>query len=421
MQDAQQPEQQIEKKYKPISKFFFVAFFILILLTSSFLGAVFGFLAGTLGQNIVQEYLPNFFNFSKDEEVMRQVIIQEDSAVTSVVEKASPSVVSIIVTKDIPKIKRFFFNRQLEEFFNQYFDSSQEKDESQQIGGGTGFFINENGMIITNRHIISDPEADYTVITNSGEEYKASILAKDPINDIAVLKIEGENFPVLELGNSDEIKIGQTAIAIGNSLGEFSNTVSRGIISGLGRDVTAFSGNSLREEELTDIIQTDAAINPGNSGGPLLNINGEVIGINVAIAQGAENIGFAIPSNQIRRVVEEVQENGKLSTPYIGVRYVMINEYLQKENNLPFDYGALLLRGEDVSQLAVIPGSPADKAGLEENNIILEIDGEKLTQDQTLSKVISMKKVGAEISLKIWHDGKEREEKVILEERPISN
>ncbi len=425
MENIQSSEQQTEKKHKSISKFFFVAFFIVVFLVASFSGAFFGFISGTLGQFISQKYFPNLFGLSKNEEILKQEVIQEDSAVTSVVEKTSPSVVSVIVTKDIPKMGNILYNPfggNFEEFFNQFFDSNQNQEsEEQQIGGGTGFFISQDGMIVTNKHVVNDSEADYTVITSDGEKHNAKILAKDPVNDLAVLKIDGNNLPILELGNSDNIKIGQTAIAIGNSLGEFSNTVSRGIISGLGRNVTAFSGNYFQQEELTNIIQTDAAINPGNSGGPLLDINGKVIGINVAIVQGAENIGFAIPSNQIERTVKEVQTKGRIAVPYLGVRYIMINKILQKENNLPFDYGALLLRGSDVSQLAIIPGSPGDKAGLEENDIILEIDGKKLTEDQPLAKIIAQKEVGNTISLKIWHDGQERMERVLLEERPDNN
>jgi serine protease Do len=242
-------------------------------------------------------------------------------------------------------------------------------------------------------------------------------MAVDPVNDIAIIKIEGEKYPILSLGNSDNIQIGQTVIAIGNSLGEFSNTVSRGIISGLRRNVTA--GNGLgTEERLNNIIQTDAAINPGNSGGPLLDIDGRVIGINVAIAQGAQNIGFAIPASQVERVVTQVKTTGKISTPFIGLRYISVDSTLQKANNLPYEYGILIVRGDRITDFAVIPGSPADKAGIVENDIILEIDGKKLDgKENTLAQIVAGHNVGDEITLKVWHRGEIKDVRVILEER----
>jgi S1-C subfamily serine protease len=195
---------------------------------------------------------------------------------------------------------------------------------------------------------VSDDEATYTVVQSGGKEFEAKVLGKDPNNDIAILKIEGENFPVLPLGDSDAIKVGQTAIAIGNPLGEFANSVSRGIVSGIKRDVTAGSGFG-QEERLTNIIQTDAAINPGNSGGPLFDIKGRVIGINVAVAQGAENIGFALPINDVKRIITQVRETGRIVTPYIGVRYALLNEKAAKTLNLPYNYGALILRGQNIT------------------------------------------------------------------------
>jgi S1-C subfamily serine protease len=258
--------------------------------------------------------------------------------------------------------------------------------------------------------------ADYTVVMSDGKEYPAKVLARDPVQDVAVIKIEGTDFPVLALGDSDQMKIGQTVVAIGNSLGEFSNTVSKGIISGLGRSLTAgsFLGKS---EQLSNIIQTDAAINPGNSGGPLLNINGEVIGVNVAVAAGAQNVGFAIPVNQIKRVITQVKDTGKISSPFLGVRYVIVDEELKSANNLSFDYGAVVVRGEKISDLAVVPGSPADKAGIVENDIILEINGNKINSKNPIANVIANYNIGEEITLKIWHRGEIKEVKVKLEER----
>lgn len=334
----------------------------------------------------------------------------EDQAIVSVVERGSPAVVSIVITKDVPKVRSFFGLP--------FYGRSQDQGEStrQTVGYGSGFFVSQDGYIVTNKHVVSDSKAEYTVITNDGKELPATVLALDPINDVAVIKVNGDGFPALPLGNSDTIRVGQTAIAIGNPLGEFANSVSRGIISGLKRELTA--GTSYGQEELLrDIIQTDAAINPGNSGGPLLNLDGSVIGINVAVAQGAENIGFAIPVNQIKRAVDEVRRTGRIAVPYIGVRYVILNEEIAAEAGLPYGYGALIQRGENLTDFAVIPGSPADKAGLVENDIILEIDGQKVDEQHPLAVLIAGHQVGDAVKLRIAHKGDEKDVTIRLEER----
>lgn len=415
---------QPEEKPKRGRFFFFVFIVLSTIVISSACGAVFGFLASTSATEIIKSLkLEKLEKLIKSEDNLQSVEqkkseVQEDSAIIDTVKKASPAVASIVISKDMPKVQNspdfFGFN-----FFGQNDNfTGNGATEKQTIGGGTGFFITTDGMIITNKHVVSETSADYTVVTNDNKEYAAKVLARDPINDIAILKVEGENFPTLNLGDSDAMQIGQTVIAIGNSLGEFSNTVSRGIISGLKRNITA-GDNAGQSEKLTDILQTDAAINSGNSGGPLLDINGEVIGINVAIAQSAQNIGFAIPSNQIKKVVEQVKTTGKISTPYIGVRYIVINDQLQKENNLPYNYGNLILRGSKLTDFAVIPGSPADKAGLAENDIILEVEGQKIdeTEGFTLSNSIAKYNVGDTLTLKIWHKGEVKDVKVKLEEK----
>lgn len=397
-----------------------------IILIAIIISAIFGSIFGFMAFGISQKILPRISSIvapitpSTNKEVLRQQIVEEDSAVIDVVDKSSPAVVSIVITKDIPKVQDFFSNPfNFPDFYSPFEgptpDQNNGNTERQKVGGGSGFLIANDGMIITNRHVIDDTSAEYTVITNDNKEYSAKILAKDPINDIAIVKIEGSNFPTLNLGDSDSLKIGQTVIAIGNSLGEFSNTVSKGIISGLKRTVTAGGGFG-ESEQLKNIIQTDAAINLGNSGGPLLNISGEVVGINVAMAQGAQNIGFAIPSNQIKKIISQVQTTGKISVPYLGVRYVLVDKTIQQENNLPFGYGALILRGQKMTDFAVIPGSPADKAGLTENDIILEVNGNKIDQNNSLADLIVKYNVGDTITLKIWDKGKEKTIQVILAE-----
>jgi serine protease Do len=263
-------------------------------------------------------------------------------------------------------------------------------------------------------------------LTNDGKKYPAKVLARDSLRDLAIIKIEREktidkegklnlkSIPPLKLGDSDKLQIGQTVIAIGNALGEFRNTVSVGVISGLGRTVTASGGGMI--ETLEDVIQTDAAINQGNSGGPLLNLKGEVIGVNFAMAQGAENIGFAIPINKAKKDIEQVKTSGKIVFPFLGVRYTLITQNIQKENNLPVDYGAWVQKGEG-GESAIFPGSPAEKVGLKEGDIILEFNGEKITTENSLAKIIMKYNPGDKVTLKILREGNERVFELVLGER----
>ncbi len=208
--------------------------------------------------------------------------------------------------------------------------------------------------------------------------------------------------------------MGQSVIAIGNALGEFRNTVSVGVISGLARSITA-GDNSGKAEVLDHVIQTDAAINPGNSGGPLLDLKGKVIGVNVAVAQGSQNIGFALPINSVKGAIESVKESGRIIRPYIGIRYAAINAEMKEKNNLTVDYGILVKSGANQNELAVIPGSPADKAGIVENDIVLEVDGVKLDDQTNFASIIREKKIGQVINLKILHKGAEKNVSVVLE------
>jgi len=270
--------------------------------------------------------------------------------------------------------------------------------------------------VVTNKHVVVDTEAEYTVLTNDGEKYSAKVLAKDPVQDLAVLKIEADQkqFPTIKLGDSSKLQIGQTVIAIGNALGEFKNTVSTGVVSGLGRTVTASGGEE--EEILEDIIQTDAAINRGNSGGPLLNLGGEVVGINTAMALGADNIGFAIPINKVKKAIEQVQSFGKIVYPFLGVNYVLVNDKTQKDNNLEVNYGVWVLSPSSGSP-AIMSGSAAEKAGIKEGDIILEFGGKKITTDNSLAKIILDYNPGDEVELKILRNGEEKIIEATLGER----
>jgi serine protease Do len=354
-----------------------------------------------------------FKNSASPLPVLPQVASYEEQ-ITRVVEYANPSVVSIIVSKDLPIIEQYFVNPfedwglDVPEGFGipQY---RQKGTQKQEIGGGTGFVVSSNGLIVTNKHVASDTLAEYTVLFNDSTKISAQVISKDPVLDLAVLRVAKTGLTPLALGDSSKLKLGQTVIAIGNSLGEFRNTVSVGVVSGLGRSL------QIENEMLTDLIQTDAAINRGNSGGPLLNLRGEVIGINTAMALGAENIGFTIPINQVKKSIIQVETSGVIKTSYLGVRYVLINSDLQKKNNLPVDYGAWVY--SNTSEPAIVPGSPAQKAGLKQGDIILELNQEKITVNSPLTVLLKKYEPGETITLKILRDEKETEIKITLGER----
>jgi serine protease Do len=362
---------------------------------------------------------------STDNSDQENILHPYEQKVVDTVKKADPAVVAITVSKNVPIYERYLERAPspFEDFFGGDLFGGfaipqlrQKGTELRKIGGGSGFLVSADGYIVTNRHVVSDEQAEYTVFTNDGKKYDAKVVARDPVLDLAILKINGSNFEYLTFGDSDKLQVGQTVIAIGNALAEFRNTVSVGVVSGLSRSIVASDSSGGNTETLDQLIQTDAGINPGNSGGPLLNLSGEVIGVNVAVAQGAENIGFAISSNSVKNIVESVKQTGKIVRPYLGIRYVEIDQEVKEKNKLPYDYGVLVQRGANPSDLAVIPGSPADKAGIVENDIILEIDGIKLTSDRSLASIIRTKNVGDTVTLKISSKGKEKTVKVTLEE-----
>ncbi len=332
----------------------------------------------------------------------------EKSPIIELIKKVNPAVVSIVTSKEIPFYKKGIFPPQK--------PSSQNQKETAPINGGSGFIISSDGLIFTNRHVLSESDSDYQVITFDDKKYPAKVLARDEINDVAILKIEGENFPTIELGDSSSLELGQTVIAFGNALGLFKNTVSSGIISGLSRLITAQAGISGEQERLRGLIQTDAAINPGNSGGPLCDIDGKAIGINAAVILGAENIGFAIPINTAKRDLEDVKNHGRIRQPFLGVRYLQVNKELQERFDLPIDYGAIVIR-ELPEDIAIIPGSTADKAGIKEKDVILECNNIKIIETKNLSDILQECEIGKEIILKIMRNNKEKIIKTILREK----
>jgi len=341
--------------------------------------------------------------------------MSEHSPIVEIARKVCPGVITIIISKDLPKVEGFYsFPFGGQEFIFPKIENG--KKEKTKIGGGSGFIVSQRGYVMTCSHVVGDPEADYTVILDPKHKYPAKILAKDPLVDVAILKLNDKELPYLELGDSDKINLGETVVAIGNPLGEFEDTLSAGIVSGLSRKITAYGGLPLKATSLRGLIQTDAAINPGNSGGPLVNMEGKVIGINTAMVMGAQNIGFAIPINYAKRIFEEVQKYGKIVRPFLGVRYVILNHEISKANKLPMDYGALIVR-ENLGEPAVLKGSAADKAGAKEYDIILEMDGKKITEENPLADLLAQHKIGDEINFKTLREGKEINLKVKLEEK----
>lgn len=369
-----------------------------------------------------------------DDKSSAPVLFSQDGLVTDAVKKTNPAVVSIVISKNVPKYETYYDQQQnpFGDIFGNGTDpfgglfpnfvipqQRQNGTEKKEVGGGSGFLVSSNGYIVTNKHVVDDKTAEYTVFLNDGRKKTATVVARDPVLDIAVIKIDGTGYPFLDLGTSSSLSLGQSVIAIGNALGQFKNTVSVGVISGLSRSITAGDGMG-KSEQLDNIIQTDAAINPGNSGGPLLNLRGQVIGVNVAVAQGSQSIGFALPIDSVKGVIDSVKATGKIVRPYIGIRYTQITPELKDKNNLSVDYGLLVKGGTDQNELAVIPGSPADKAGIVENDILLEVDGKKLDDTLNLSTYVRGKNIGDTITLKILHRGEEKTVQVKLASAPQS-
>ena len=336
------------------------------------------------------------------------------SPIVQVAKKVCPAVITIVITKDLPKVEGFYyFPFGGQEFI---FPKIKKGKEKTKIGGGSGSIVSGDGYILTCNHVVSDTEADYTVILNPEHRFQAKVLARDPLIDVAVLKIDAKNLPYLELGDSNQVELGETVIAVGNPLGEFEDTISAGIVSGLSRKITAYGGMPFKATSLRGLIQTDAAINPGNSGGPLVNMEAKAIGINTAMVMGAENIGFAIPIDYAKITLEEVKKFGKIQRPFLGIRYIILNKEISKVQKLPIGYGALILR-ESLGEPAIIVNSAAEKAGLKEYDIILEIGGEKISEENTIADVLQKHKVGDEVNLKVLREGKEIKLKIKLEEK----
>ncbi|MFZ1301298.1 MAG: trypsin-like peptidase domain-containing protein [Candidatus Microsaccharimonas sp.] len=309
-------------------------------------------------------------------------VTNEESNIASIAEKVGPSVVSIVTTSQA----------------RSYYGTTT------QEGAGTGIIVSTDGYVMTNNHVIQDVN-DVSIIDSNGDQYDdVTVIGRDPLNDVAFLKIKSDKtFKAATLGNSSTIRIGQQVVAIGNALGQYSNTVTSGIISGTGRPITADAGNG-QTETLSDLIQTDASINPGNSGGPLLNMAGQVIGINTAIAEDANGIGFSIPINSTKGVLAGVLETGKVSRAYMGVNYLSITPDVANEYKLPVKNGAYV---HSDNGSAVASGSPAEKAGLKDGDIITKVNDDVVGEQGSLSSIIGQYKPGDTVTITYLRDGKE--------------
>jgi len=302
-------------------------------------------------------------------------VVTEESATIDVVESSSPSVISVAEKS----ISYDFFSR----------------PQSQESSIGTGFVVSKN-TIISNKHVVSDLNATYSIVDSKGEKHEVTNIIRDPFNDLAILEVSDLVAPELEMGDSNEIQVGQTVIAIGNALGRFSNSVTKGVISGIGRGITTGSGFGRFQEQLDDVIQTDAALNPGNSGGPLLNLSGQVVGVNVAVSSDGENIGFAIPVSRVAKLLDDIKAGTLREKPFLGISYSIVTTDISKESGYPT--GALVQ--------VVVPGSAAEIAGVKVGDVITKVGDVTIDDDHMLADEILFYNVGDKVSLVIIRDGK---------------
>ncbi len=337
---------------------------------------------------------------TSDFQSQQQIVSSEAEVIAQIAESVGKSVVSINVTASITTQDFFGYSRSYD-----------------QEGAGTGVIVSQEGMIVTNKHVVPTNVSNLKVTLYDGTVLDAEVIARDSRNDIAFIKItdrKGKELSAAKLGDSSAIKVGEKVVAIGNALGQFQNTVTSGIVSGYGRQITA--GDQGGSEDLTNLIQTDAAINQGNSGGPLVNLNGEVVGINTAItsSESGQSLGFAIPLNDIKSQITSVLEKGRIERPYLGVRYRSIDERFAYVYNLPVKQGAYLPPDEG-SGSSILKDSPAEKAGLKEKDIIIKIDDQTIDEKHDLVTILSSKKVGDQINVTVLRDGKETILKATLE------
>lgn len=382
----------------------------ILIIVSFILALGFGFLGGWIEQNANQNDTSLGANLSSQE----KVVTSESQLIDQIAKNVGPSVVSVNVISEQQTPDSFFG-----------FSSSDSTEQS----AGTGIILSSDGLIITNRHVVPVGTTQVSVTLSNGTELKdVKVLGRTSSSDsldIAFLKVgntEGQKLVPAQLGDSSKVQVGDAVVAIGNALGQFQNTVTSGIISGHGRSVQASSqGTGADSENLTDLFQTDAAINEGNSGGPLVNMNGQVIGINTALAGNAQNIGFSIPINDVKGLIKQVMATGKLEQSYLGVRFVPLTADYAYEFNLPVNRGAYLAPSQVTGQPAVVSGSPAAKAGLKEKDIITQVNGTDINENTSLTSLLSQHAPGDTVNLTVIRNGKTLHIMVKLGTAPSDN
>jgi serine protease Do len=327
----------------------------------------------------------------------QSIVLQQGEIVAEVFKKISPSTVSI--TTELASSSRRFGAAAIEQ------------------GAGSGVIISGDGYILTNKHVVPDGTSKVSVVLADGTTYSnVSVVARDPLNDIAFLKINGvKDLPAAELGDSDGVQPGQQVVALGNALGEFRNSVTSGIISGKGRPIQADDGSG-SSEQLENLLQTDAAINPGNSGGPLVTLEGKVVGINTAISQDGQAIGFAIPINDAKGQVSSILKQGKIVRSYLGVRYISLDKTAAQQLNLNVSQGAYV--SSSAGQAAIVAGSPAEKAGLKIGDVITKINAIDVTETRSLASILTQFAPGDKLTLTVVRDGRAQTVSVTLEVYP---
>ncbi len=377
---------------------------IIILIVILFIGAV------------IYRYSPSFNHLVNNNlpGVHTQTVIKvesEESVTINDVKKVGPSTVTVVENSNNQSSDQNSINVGP---FSIQIPNDQSNRNNAPVSIGSGFIVSSDGLIVTNKHVVSDVGVSYQIITANDKKYDVSKIYRDPLNDVAILKIDtkqnsGNKLVPVSMGDSSHLQVGQFVVAIGTALGEFRNTVTTGVISGLGRGIQASDQFAGIAEQLDNVIQTSAPINPGNSGGPLVDSNGNVIGVNTAVAQSGQNIGFALPINVIKQSINNFNATGQFNRPYAGVEYKMIDTNLALLNNVP--------AGAYVEN--VVSGSPADQAGIQMGDIITNINGTKLSDPkEDLASLISKKKVGDIITVTIWRNGQSQDIKITLATAP---
>lgn len=324
--------------------------------------------------------------------------IAASNPIAAIVKEVGPAVVRIDSSRTVKNPQAEMFN---DPFFRNFFGSQgpQMPDTRVQRGMGSGFIINNNGTILTNAHVVAGAEK-VTVTLKDGRTFEGRVMGRDSVTDVAVVKVDAQNLPIVKVGDSQALQPGETAIAIGNPLG-LDNTVTEGIISATGRS----SGQVGIPDQRVNFIQTDAAINPGNSGGPLLNQRGEVIGINTAIIQGAQGLGFAIPINTAQRISDQLIASGKVEHPFLGIQMATLTPEVKQEINSNPNSGLVVNDDQGVLVIRVVPDSPADRAGLRAGDVIGQINGQAIKDADTLQQVVESSQVGKNLQLDLKRNG----------------